>query len=90
MMTNDDNQLLTFPCEFPIKVFGQNDPAFVNTITEIIERYVAAERILKVKDRLSSGNKFLAITITIQATSQQELDQIYQDLTDCNLVKMAL
>jgi putative lipoic acid-binding regulatory protein len=36
-----------------------------------------------------SGN-FISITVTILATSKAQLDSIYQDLTDCEHVLVAL
>ncbi len=37
----------------------------------------------------SSGN-YLSVTVTIEATSKAQLDRIYQDLTDCEQVLVAL
>ena len=37
----------------------------------------------------SSGN-YLSVTVTIEAASKAQLDRIYQDLTDCEQVLVAL
>jgi putative lipoic acid-binding regulatory protein len=38
----------------------------------------------------SRAGNFVSITAVIEAESQSQLDAIYQDLTDCKLVIMAL
>ncbi|MEE9354511.1 MAG: DUF493 domain-containing protein, partial [Methylococcaceae bacterium] len=40
--------------------------------------------------RPSRQGKYTAVTVTIQATSQSQLDSIYQDLTRCEEILMAL
>ena len=36
------------------------------------------------------GGKWISVTVVIEATSKAQLDAIYQDLTDCADVLMAL
>jgi putative lipoic acid-binding regulatory protein len=38
----------------------------------------------------SSSGKYLSVTVTIEARSKAQLDRIYQDLTDCEQVLVAL
>jgi hypothetical protein len=38
----------------------------------------------------SKAGTFVSLTAVIEAESQLQLDAIYQDLTDCELVLMAL
>ncbi len=85
-----DKKLLTFPCQFPIKVFGEQSDAFEETIYSIIHAHVPDLTEGAIKARPSKGGKYLAITVTIQAQSQDQLDAIYRDLTASELVVMAL
>ena len=42
------------------------------------------------QESLSRNERFVSVTVTIAATSQQQLDNIYQDVTDHADVLMAL
>lgn len=91
-MSDADNKatLLNFPESFPIKIFGYHGEAFTDAIKTIIDKHVAAPDILNWQSNESSKGKYLAISVTIMARSQTQLDAIYQDLTACEHVKMAL
>lgn len=85
-----EESLLEFPCQFPIKAMGKSLPDLDITVVEIIRRHVADISEGAVKSRPSKGGKFISITVTIEATSRQQLDAIYQDLTDHPDILMAL
>ncbi len=91
---SDENKseetLLEFPCQFPIKALGKTSPELDIIIIEIIKRHVDDVQDDAIKSKPSKGGNYTAITITIEATSKQQLDNIYQDLTDCPEVIMAL
>lgn len=79
-----------FPCEFLIKVFGFASDQFEKETLTIIRKHVAELKENALKHRLSKDGKYLALTITITAESQEQLDQIYRDLSANPLVLMAL
>ena len=85
-----NESLLKFPCEFPVKALGQHRTEFDLLVVEIIRRHVSEISEGAVKSRLSSGGKYISVTVTIRAQSQQQLDAIYQDLTNCTDILMAL
>lgn len=82
--------LLEFPCEFPVKAMGLACDELEIAVIEIINRHVEnlAEDALKMKP--SKTGKYTAITVTITAHSKDQLDAIYQDLTACEHVSIAL
>lgn len=88
--TTANNTLLEFPESFPIKVFGMDNAQFTQAVEAVIERHVEPEDCLSWKKNTSQQGKYLAITVTVMARSQQQLDAIYHDLTASKLVKMAL
>ncbi len=88
--TNEQQTLLNFPEKFPIKIFGLEGDTFVDTVKRIIHQHVKEEDILQWHTNPSSKGKYLAITVTIMAQSQTQLDAIYLDLTASDCVKMAL
>lgn len=90
-MTNPSKaSLLEFPCEFPIKAFGLATQDLVQTVLEIVQRHSPETRPDQVYSRNSEGGKYIAVTVTIVASSQSQIDAIYMDLTASPDVLMAL
>jgi putative lipoic acid-binding regulatory protein len=85
-----EETLFEFPCEFPIKAMGKTDVQIDLLVVEIIRRHVPDISEGAVKARPSKDGNFLAITVIIEASSKQQLDAIYQDLTDHPHVLYAL
>jgi uncharacterized protein len=56
----------------------------------IVEKHAGELRADQVRERPSGAGNFLAVTYVIQATSQEQLDSIYRELTACDAVLMAL
>lgn len=85
-----EESVIEFPCEFPIKVMGRNTPDFPATARVLVETHSGAVSDDAVRTAPSSNDRFISVTVTITATSQQQLDAIYQDVTDHEDVLMAL
>lgn len=81
---------LEFPCNFPIKAMGLAAADFDALVVSIISRHVAALGEGAVTSRPSSNGKYISVTVTISAESQQQLDAIYRELTAHPRVLMAL
>lgn len=82
--------LLEFPCEFPIKIMGRDEPAFREAAVFVVEKHAGTLNEDAIRTSSSSNGNFVSITITITATSQQQLDDIYRDLTAHEQVLVAL
>jgi putative lipoic acid-binding regulatory protein len=89
-MTDRDETLLSFPCTFPIKAMGPADSALEAVVVEILQRHVPGFDSDSVSTRASSGGKWLAVTVRIEATSKAQLDKIYRELSAHELVVYAL
>lgn len=74
----DNETFMTFPCDFSIKAIGKSSDTIETTVLNIIRNH--AERAKTSATQASSGGKYTSITVTFQATSQQQLDKIYQQL----------
>jgi uncharacterized protein len=85
-----EETLLEFPCQFPIKAMGKVDIELDLLVIEIVRRHAPDLDHKAVKTRPSKDGNYLAVTVTIEATSKKQLDAIYQDLTDHPLVLVAL
>lgn len=82
--------LIDFPCHFPIKVMGTNSPTFLEEIREITLKHFPNIEHEKITHKMSKGNNYLAITVTVYAENQEMLDAFYQDLTKHPDIKMVL
>jgi putative lipoic acid-binding regulatory protein len=85
-----EETLLDFPCQFPIKAMGKADIELDLLVIEIVRRHAPDVDHKTVKTRPSKDGNYMAVTIIIEATSKQQLDAIYQDLTDHPLILVAL
>ena len=85
-----EESVIEFPTEFPIKMMGRNTSEFPATARALVEKHAGAVDDNAVKVASSSNDRFVSVTVTITATSQQQLDAIYQDVTDQEDVLMAL
>jgi uncharacterized protein len=85
-----DRKLMDFPCSYPLKVIGKNTNEFYSTVSAIIERHVSDGSRITYTDRVSSGDKYLSITATFSAESQEQLAAIYRELNDHRLVLFTL
>ncbi len=87
---SEQETLLEFPCRFPIKAMGLDDGAFETLVVELVRKHVPDLGEAAVASRASQGGKYLSVTITVTATSRDQLDNIYRELTACEQVLMAL
>ncbi len=85
-----DTTLQVFPSEFPIKVMGRHDSDVRGLTQAIIERHAGPMPESSVRTRTSADGNFLAVTYIVNATSREQLDAIYRELTACKAVLMAL
>ena len=90
--TANKESLLEFPCRFPVKAMGRDDGAFEAVVVQIVRAHAELwpGEDEPVRTNPSRNGKFLGVTVIVEATSQAQLDAIYQDLTDCPAVLMAL
>lgn len=77
---DEKTTLLTFPCQFPIKIVGLASEEFEKAVYQVIHTHVPNLTKGALQNRLSKDAKYLAITANIEATSQAQLDAIYTDL----------
>jgi uncharacterized protein len=85
-----DQSLIEYPSAFPIKVMGLNADGFVHAITRIAARFDPGFDAATVTLRPSKGDKYLGVTITVTATSREQLDELYRTLSTHPMVKIVL
>jgi putative lipoic acid-binding regulatory protein len=82
--------LIDYPSLFPIKVMGAKVDGFVHAITSLAREFDPTFDASTVELRDSSKGNYLGITITITATSREQLDNLYRALTSHPMVKVVL
>jgi putative lipoic acid-binding regulatory protein len=86
----EEESLIEFPCEFPVKVMGTAIPEFHSTIDKIAKKHDPKFLPEETKQKDSKTGKYTSLTLNIHAKDKAQLDAIYQDLTDNELVLWAL
>ena len=81
---------MEFPCEFPIKMMGRDTPEFRAIAIALVENHVGPLAAESIQINLSAKGNFVSVTVTVTATSQQQLDDIYRDVSGHEDVLMAL
>lgn len=82
--------LIEFPCDFPIKVMGETHVDFASEIIFAIQQLVSDFDASRVEMRGSSGGKYISLTCTVTVYSKPQLDDIYRALTSHPMVKVVL
>lgn len=82
--------LIEYPSAFPIKVMGAQVEGFVEAVVAVARRFDPAFDAATVELRPSSGGKYLGVTITVTATSREQLDALYRTLSTHPMVRVVL
>jgi hypothetical protein len=85
-----EQSLIEYPSAFPIKVMGENVDGFVAALTSVAHQFDPAFDAATVELRPSSGGKYLGVTLTVTATSREQLDELYRTLSTHPMVKVVL
>lgn len=86
----DQETLIEFPCDFPIKVMGETHVDFASEIVAAIQKLIPEFDANRVEMRGSSGGKYISLTCTVMVTSKPQLEDIYRALTAHPMVKVVL
>jgi len=85
-----DDTLLEFPCDFPVKIMGKTQDGFAEAIVAIVIKHAPDFDAATVEMRASKGGNYLSLTCTVRATSKDQLDALYREITGHPMVSMAL
>ncbi len=86
----NEETLFEFPCQFPIKVMGKATDDFTSLVVDIVSEHVDDIDSAMIKTRPSGKGNYVAVTVTITATSKQQLDNIYLALSAREEILMSL
>jgi putative lipoic acid-binding regulatory protein len=81
---------LEFPTTFPIKIMGKRTDDFAQQMVDVVLRHAPDFDAASLEMRTSREGKYLSVTATINATSREQLDNLYRELTSHPMVTMVL
>ncbi|MBS0429252.1 MAG: DUF493 family protein [Proteobacteria bacterium] len=84
------DSLIEYPSAFPIKVMGAKADGFVHAITQIAHQFDPGFDASTIELRDSKAGNYLGVTITVTATSREQLDDLYRALSSHPMVKVVL
>ena len=90
MADEEQPSLLEFPCDFPLKIIGLQQPGYAQSVLAIVQKHAPDYDGANMEMRPSSKGKYLSLTCTILATSRMQLDGLYQALCDHPMVMKVL
>jgi hypothetical protein len=82
--------LIEYPSQFPIKVMGLKVDGMVAAVTAIAHQFDPLFDASTLELRESKGGKYLGVTVTITATSREQLDELYRTYSSHPMVKVVL
>jgi len=86
----DQTSLIEYPSAFPIKVMGVQAEGFEAAMVAIARQFDPAFDIGTVERRPSKAGNYLGLTLTVTATSREQLDALYRTLSTHPMVKVVL
>jgi putative lipoic acid-binding regulatory protein len=90
MTTNTEDSLIVYPCAFPIKAMGLKVDGLVGAMSIIAKQFDPTFDASTIELRESKGGKYLGITLTVNATSRAQLDELYRTLSSHPMIKVVL
>lgn len=85
-----EQSLIEYPSAFPIKVMGNQVEGFEAAMVAVARQFDPGFDSSGVERRPSSGGKYLGLTLTVTATSREQLDELYRTLSTHPMVKVVL
>ncbi len=89
-MNSSDESPITYPCDFPIKIMGVTQDAFAQTMVDLVRLHDPEFDAGKMEMRTSAKGNYLSLTVTVRATSREQLDNLYRALSSHPMVKVVL
>ncbi|MDE1949743.1 MAG: DUF493 family protein [Burkholderiales bacterium] len=82
--------LLDYPSPFPIKVMGAAVEGFEQAVIAVARQFDPDFDASTIERRPSGKGNYLGLTITVTATSREQLDELYRTLSTHPMVKVVL
>lgn len=90
MTERPQDSVMEFPCTFAIKAMGLAADDFDALIFSLVHPHVPDLSEGCLRSKPSAAGKYTSVTVTFQAKSREQLDNIYRALSGHERVLMAL
>ena len=84
---NADNTPLTFPCHLGVKAMGHAGTGFPDRVERIAAEHAA---VIDVRTSGSRNGRYVAVTVTVEAQSRDQLEGLYRALHQDDTVMVTL
>ena len=82
--------ILEFPCEFPLRVIGDEADDFYDFVLDVVRRHVPELDDQSVSAQPSSNGRYISIRMKFTAASRQQMDALYIELSSHSRVRFIL
>ncbi|GAC1406232.1 MAG: YbeD family protein [Burkholderiaceae bacterium] len=82
--------LIEYPSNFPIKIMGAKHEHFVQSMVDLVKRFDPDFDAATIELRPSTQGNYLGMTVTVRATSREQLDALYRALSSHRMVKVVM
>lgn len=80
--------LLEFPCSFTYKIMGHAKPELPDLVIEVIQRHAPGDYTPVVKP--STKGNYHSVSVNITATSIEQVEILYKELGEIDIVRVVL
>lgn len=77
-MNSKFDEYLEFPCAFTFKVMGVATDTLEHEVLEVVQRLAPGE--YSPTSKMSSKGNYRSVTLSIQVTSKEHIETLYQEL----------
>ena len=81
---------IEFPCDYPLRVLGRSETAFVADVLDIVARHAVPVAESAVRLRPSRQGRYQSAAFRIRATSELQIRALWDDLMAHPAVKVVL
>ena len=85
---NESLHVIQFPCDYPIRIVGNESADFEEVVTSIVEKHT--RKMTKVSVKRSKQGNYLSVLVMILATGEEQLKKIHEELMSSGRVQMVL
>lgn len=85
-----DREGFQFPFLIPLKVIGHNNGDFERVVYHLVQKYIPELELEALSSLPSTGGKYVSVTVAFTAQSREQLEAIYQELKEHELVVMTI
>ena len=81
---------IEFPCSYPIKIIGRATAGYEHEVIAVVEKHAGKIAANLIQIHPSRQQNYLSINVTITATGEEQLRELFLDLKTIESVKLVL